>query len=216
MCGIAGYVRTDGLLDAAVLDGMLQCIGHRGPDGCGTWCDPSRGVALAHARLRVQDLTAAADQPMRSADGNVALVYNGEIYNFRELRDELRAEGASFASTGDTEVLLELCRRDPALGFLPRLNGMFAFALWHAPTRTLSLVRDRTGVKPILFAELADGGLAFASEMGALRPILSDLTIDPTAVMQLLTLGFIAAPWSIFAQVRKLRPGHLLRFDDRK
>ncbi len=216
MCGIAGYVRSDGLLDAAVLDGMLQVIAHRGPDGCGTWCDPPRCVAMAHARLRVQDLTPAADQPMRSADGNVALVYNGEIYNFRELRDELRADGVTFASTGDTEVLLELCRRDPTLGFLPRLNGMFAFALWHAPTRTLSLARDRTGVKPILYAELPGGGLAFASEMGALRPILSDLTIDSMAVMQLLTLGFIAAPRSIFSQVRKLRPGHLLRFNDGK
>lgn len=214
MCGIAGYVRSAGLLDATVLDRMLAAISHRGPDGRGTWMEPAAGLALAHARLKVQDLTEAADQPMRSADGAVTLIFNGEIYNFRELRDTLRADGAGFRSTGDTEVLLELCRRDPRLGFLPRLNGMFAFALWHAPTRTLSLARDRTGVKPLLFSERPDGGLAFASEMSALRPVLSDLDMDPRAVEQLLTLGFIAAPGTIFRSVQKLRPGHLLRWQN--
>ena len=211
MCGIAGYVRYPGPPNAAILHRMLEKVAHRGPDGMAMWTQPAGGLAFAHARLKVQDLTEAADQPMHAPDGSVTIVYNGEIYNFPELRAELRADGATFASTGDTEVLLELCRRDPELGFLPRLNGMFAFALWHAPTQTLSLARDRTGVKPLLYGEFPDGGLAFASEMAALRPAMADLTIDPQAVMQLLTLGFIAAPRSIFHQVRKLRPGHLLR-----
>ncbi|HKQ49044.1 MAG TPA: asparagine synthase (glutamine-hydrolyzing) [Phycisphaerae bacterium] len=211
MCGIAGYILPSGLLDAAILNQMLARIRHRGPDGDGTWTSPAEGLAFGHTRLKVQDLTPAADQPMHSPDGRFSLVYNGEIYNFPELRDELRAAGATFRSTGDTEVLLELCRRQPDLAFLPRLNGMFAFALWDATTKTLSLVRDRTGVKPLLYAETR-GGLAFASEMAALRPVLTDEFIDPTAVMQLLTLGFIAAPRTIFTQVRKLRPGHLLRF----
>jgi asparagine synthase (glutamine-hydrolysing) len=211
MCGIAGYFRPAGLLDPAVLECMLQRIHHRGPDGAGVWTDPAAGVAFAHSRLKILDLTAAAHQPMRSADGTVTLIYNGEIYNFAELRDELRAAGAAFKSTGDTEVLLELCRRDPKLRFLPRLNGMFAFAAWHAPTRTLSLARDRTGVKPLLYAAIPPGGLAFASEMAAIRPAVQDLAIDAPAVLQLLTLGFVAAPRTIFAHVHKLRPGCLLR-----
>ncbi len=212
MCGITGYVRPAGLFTPPVLEAMLEAVRHRGPDGTGRWVEPSSGVAFAHARLKVLDLTEAADQPMRSADGAVTLVYNGEIYNFRELRDELRAAGASFTSTGDTEVLLELCRRDPELTFLPRLNGMFAFAVWHAPNRTLTLARDRAGVKPLLYAALSGGGLAFASEMAALRPALTDAAIDPRAVLQLITLGFIAAPRTIFQQVCRLRPGHLLRW----
>jgi asparagine synthase (glutamine-hydrolysing) len=211
MCGIAGYLRPSGLLEPRVLEAMLGAVRHRGPDGHALWTRPDHGLALAHSRLKVQDLTPAADQPMHSADGACVLVYNGEIYNFRELREELAADGAAFRSTGDTEVLLELCRRDPTLAFLPRLNGMFAFALWHAPTATLSLARDRTGVKPLLYSPM-EGGIAFASEMAALRPVLGELTIDPRAVVQLLTLGFIAAPRTIFPQVRRLRPGQLLRW----
>jgi len=212
MCGIAGYIHHDGLLDPSVLDRMLVKIRHRGPDGVGTWTDAAVGLALAHARLKVLDLSEAAYQPMRTADGSVTLIYNGEIYNFQELRDDLRSTGASFRSTGDTEVLLELCRRDPALSFLPKLNGMFAFAVWHAPTKTLSLARDRTGVKPLLYAPLAGKGLAFGSEMAAVRPAVGKLAIDAQAVMELLTLGFVAAPRTIFAQVQKLRPGHLLSY----
>ncbi|MFH1417806.1 MAG: asparagine synthase (glutamine-hydrolyzing) [Planctomycetota bacterium] len=211
MCGIAGYIAETNPPPSGVLAEMLAKIRHRGPDGDGTWTDSANGVGLAHARLKVQDLSDAARQPMRSDDGDVALVYNGEIYNFAELRAELRASGSAFRSTGDTEVLLELCRRDPELAFLPKLNGMFAFGLWHAPTRTLTLVRDRTGVKPLLYAPLEDG-IAFASEMAAVRPALPGLTIDPRAVMQLLTLGFIAAPRTVFYQVHKLPPGHLLRY----
>lgn len=204
-------------MDASILREMIARLRHRGPDGDGSWTSAADGLALGHTRLKVQDLSHAADQPMHSADGKVALVYNGEIYNFRELRDELHAEGASFKSTGDTEVLLELCRRDPDLAFLPRLNGMFAFAVWHAARRTLTLVRDRTGVKPLLYCVAPASSrhanlLAFASEMHALRPAMSDLSIDPAAVMQLLTLGFTVAPRTIFHGVHKLRPGHLLRY----
>lgn len=239
MCGIGGFVRPGGLPDEGVLREMLARLRHRGPDGDGVWTSPRDGLAFVHTRLMVQDLTPAAHQPMCTHDGKVTLIYNGEIYNFRELRDELHAAGASLRSTGDTEVLLELCRRDPDLGFLPRLNGMFAFAVWHAESRTLTLARDRTGVKPLLWAPLSQaakgvgaervtgaagalvedgvsfdspGGLAFASEMHALRPALPGLAIEPVAVVQLLTLGFTAAPRTIFRNVFKLRPGHLLRY----
>lgn len=211
MCGIAGYIRPSGLHPPAVAERMLAAVRHRGPDGDGLWTDPAAGLALVHSRLKVQDLTPAADQPMHSDDRTVSLVFNGEIYNYPELRQELQSEGAVFKSTGDTAVLLELCRRDPDLSFLPRLNGMFAFALWHAPSRTLTLARDRTGVKPLLYAHTPDG-LSFASEMAAIRPATGGVTIDPRAGMQILSLGFIAAPRTIFQQVRKLEPGHLLRF----
>ena len=210
MCGIAGYVRPAGLVDAGLLGRMAEALRHRGPDGRHAWTDARAGVAMTHTRLMVQDLTAAAEQPMTAPDGS-ALVYNGEIYNFRALRDELIADGATFTSTGDTAVLFELCRRDPALGFLPRLNGMFAFAYWHGPTRVLSLVRDRTGVKPLLLAALPGGGVAFASEMGGLRPMLDDPAIDADAVRHILTLGFIAAPRTIFRGVTKLPPGQRAR-----
>jgi len=214
MCGIAGYIRQQGLFAASVADTMTERLHHRGPDGRGVWTDVAHGISLCHARLKVQDLTEAAHQPMRASDGSITLVFNGEIYNFPELRAELLADGATLHSTGDTEVLLELCRRDPTLGFLPRLVGMYAFAAWHAPTRTLHIVRDRTGVKPLLYGELPGGGVAFASELGAIRPALAGESIDPDAVFQLLSLGFIAAPRTVFHQVRKLPPGHRLTYCD--
>ncbi len=213
MCGLAGYVRPAGLLDPAVLDAMSAAVRHRGPDGDGAWTASALGVALGHTRLKVLDLTPAADQPMIDPAGPSALIYNGEIYNFAALRDELAADGARFTSTGDTAVLFELCRRDATFAFLPRLNGMFAFAWWDGARRTLTLVRDRAGVKPLLYAETA-GGLVFGSEMRALRPALTDLSLDAHAVVQLLTLGFIGAPRTIFAEVRRLEPGHLLQWRD--
>src|ERR1043166_8519149 len=129
MCGIAGYVRSAGLHDPVILETMVAEIRHRGPEGDGFWTDPAVGVALGHRRLKILDLTEAAHQPMVSADGKTVLTFNGEIYNYRSLRDELVATGANFTSTGDTAVLLELCHRDPELTFLPRLSGMFAFAV---------------------------------------------------------------------------------------
>src|SRR5215470_18845066 len=126
MCGIAGYVRPAGLLEPSIVERMTTAVDHRGPDGRHYWTDPAAGVAFGHTRLAILDLTPAADQPMVDRAGPMVLIYNGEIYNFAELRTELAAQGATFASTGDTAVLFELCRRDPSLGFLPRLNGMFA------------------------------------------------------------------------------------------
>ncbi|MEE8168951.1 MAG: asparagine synthase (glutamine-hydrolyzing), partial [Phycisphaerae bacterium] len=214
MCGIVGYVRPGGLLGRKRLADAVAALRHRGPEGDGVWTDPERGVALGHTRLKILDLSDAAHQPMVSDDGRVALVYNGEIYNYRELRDELAAGGARFRATGDTAVLLEWCRRDPELAFLPRLNGMFAFALWEVDRGRLTLVRDRTGVKPLLCAEF-NGGVAFASEMRALRHVLDGAErIDRFAAIQLLTLGFIGAPHTIFSDVQRIMPGHLLRWRD--
>lgn len=194
---------------------MVAALDHRGPDGRGMWTDPAAGVALGHTRLAVLDLSHAADQPMIAEPGPVVLVYNGEVYNFLDIRKGLEQRGAAFKSTGDTAVILESCVRDPGLGGIVSFNGMFALAVWDGRSRTLTLARDRTGVKPLLYAE-TDGGIVFASEMRALRPALSRLTIDGHAAVQLLTLGFIGAPRTIFREVRRLEPGCLLRWKDGK
>lgn len=220
MCGIGGYVRAGATPPEALLAEMTADLRHRGPEGDGAWTHVYSAAAgrawcvgLCHARLRILDLTDAAHQPMVTEDGRVALAYNGEIYNYQSLRTELIADGARFTSTGDTAVLLELCRRDPELNFLPRLNGMFAFAVWDSRRGTLTLARDRAGVKPLLHTTVEGGGVAFASEMRPLRRLLAGREcIDAEAVIQHLTLGFTIAPRTILAGVHRLRPGHLLRW----
>ena len=163
MCGIVGY---SGAFEAAALQAGLEAIGHRGPDDSGTFFDSSRGVGLAHARLAILDLSPLGHQPMASADGAVVLVFNGEIYNFRELRSELSVRGFVFRGHSDTEVLLSMYLAEGE-AMLPRLNGIFAFALWDTRSQTLLLVRDGLGVKPLYYAE-TPAGLAFASEIKGL------------------------------------------------
>jgi len=141
MCGIVGF---SGAFRAAALHAGLEAIGHRGPDDSGTFLDSSRGVGLGHARLAILDLSPLGHQPMASADGSVVLVFNGEIYNFRELRSELTARGFAFRGHSDTEVLLSMYLAEGE-AMLPRLNGIFAFALWDTRSQTLLLVRDGLG-----------------------------------------------------------------------
>src|SRR5689334_610163 len=148
---------------------MRDRIAHRGPDGARSWLTttPRAVVGLGHRRLSIIDLTSAADQPMFDSSGELALVYNGEIYNYVELREELRAGGRVFATQSDTEVLLAAYERW-GTDCLPRLNGMFAFALWDGRRGELFLARDRFGEKPLFHARVRGGGYAFASEMKAL------------------------------------------------
>ncbi len=206
MCGIAGT--TDG--DGSFLEAACRRLAHRGPDGHGVWRDAAAGFGLAHTRLAVIDLSDAAAQPMASADGRFVLSYNGEVYNFRELRAELAAKGETFRSQGDTEVVLSLLRREGAAG-LSHLVGMFAIALWDRTERRLLLARDRLGIKPLVYAPLADGGLAFASEIRALatHPGI-DLGIDRRALSEYLACLYVPAPRTIHAGIRKLPPGHVL------
>ncbi|HET6917712.1 MAG TPA: asparagine synthase (glutamine-hydrolyzing) [Acidimicrobiales bacterium] len=168
MCGIVAVVSAD-RLEPEILDAMRDRLAHRGPDGARSWLTetPRAAVGLGHRRLSIIDLTRDADQPMFDASGDVALVYNGEIYNYVELRDELTAEGRTFATESDTEVLIAAYERW-GVDCLPRLNGMFAFALWDGRRRELFLARDRFGEKPLFYTPLAGGGYAFASEMKAL------------------------------------------------
>jgi asparagine synthase (glutamine-hydrolysing) len=214
MCGIAGifHLGTVKPVDPARVTAMCDAIAHRGPDGAGVWHAP--GVALGHRRLSIIDL-AGSPQPMTSADGRAMLVFNGEIYNYRELRAELAAGGATFRTDGDSEVILAAWQKWGE-GCLPRLHGMFAFAIYDVERRTLLLARDRLGVKPLFMAELADGSLAFASELKALsaHPLLRR-TLDPLAVEDYLAWGYVPDHRSILAGVSKLPAGHslLLRHD---
>jgi len=177
MCGIAGSTEAD----RPVLETMKGRLAHRGPDADGVWLD-AQGGGLSHTRLAVIDLSPGGAQPMASECGRYVLSYNGEIYNYRQLRTDLEATGERFRSTSDTEVLLALLRRDgPAA--LQSLVGMFAFALWDRQERALLLARDRLGIKPLVYARLEGGGLAFASEIHALKAHPGiDLEIDRQAL----------------------------------
>ena len=186
---------------------MCDAIAHRGPDGHGVWTAP--GVGLGHRRLSIIDL-AGSPQPMAAADGHAMLVFNGEIYNYRELRQELKEAGASFRTDGDSEVIIAAWQKwgPDCVG---RLHGMFAFAIYDADARTLFLARDRLGVKPLYLAQLSDGSVAFGSELKALlaHPLLRR-EIDPLAVEDYLTWGYVPDNRSILKGVIKLPAGHSL------
>jgi asparagine synthase (glutamine-hydrolysing) len=207
MCGIAGIFHCGTIkpVDPARVVRMCDALVHRGPDDSGVWAAP--GVGLGFRRLAIIDL-AGSPQPMPSADGRAMLVFNGEIYNFRELRRELKALGATFRTDGDGEVILAAYQRW-GVECLSRLHGMFAFAIYDFDKRTLFLARDRLGVKPLFMASLADGSLAFASELkGVLAHPLLRRDVDPLAVEDYLTWGYVPEHRSILKGVEKLPPGH--------
>ncbi|MCD2323949.1 amidotransferase 1, exosortase A system-associated [Sphingomonas sp. IC-56] len=209
MCGIAGlyYPAQARPVDPARIMTMTDALAHRGPDGSGVWTAP--GVGLGHRRLAIIDLECGA-QPMVTPEADLVTVFNGEIYNFREVRAELTAKGAHFVTDSDTEVLLHGWRAwGPAM--LPRLNGMFAFALYDVRRQSLFLARDRFGVKPLHYTQLSDGAVAFASELKGLlaHPLLRRLP-DFRAVEDYLGLGYVPDDASIVAGVRKLAAGHFL------
>jgi asparagine synthase (glutamine-hydrolysing) len=215
MCGIAGlyHLDTPKPVDPARIERMCDALVHRGPDGGGVWTAP--GVGLGHRRLSIIDI-AGSPQPMPSADGRAMLVFNGEIYNYRELREELRGLGAVFHTDGDSEVILAAWQRwGPDC--LPRLNGMFAFAIYDREARTLFLARDRLGVKPLFLAHLADGSLIFASELKGLlaHPSLRR-EIDPLAVEDYLAWGYVPDHRCIVKGVTKLAAGHSLLLEHGK
>lgn len=207
MCGIVGLATI--VPRAVSLTEALACLSHRGPDGQGQYRDEPGGVFLGHTRLAIIDLSPTGHQPMLSADGQVALVLNGEIYNFAELRAELEREGVVFRGHSDTEVLLELYLRDGAAA-LPRLNGIFAFALHDRRLGELFLARDALGVKPLYFSE-GGHGFAFASEIKALLPLLPDeQAIDPVAIHRYLSFLWCPGEGTPLTAVRKLLPGEAL------
>ena len=214
MCGIAGFFTgacEEGAARAA-LTRMTDALVHRGPDASGSWVDASRGIALGHRRLSIVDLSPLGQQPMVSTSGRFWLVFNGEIYNYRALRESLRAQGALFRGHSDTEVLLALIERDGFEAALSQSVGMFAIALWDRHTGRLALARDRFGEKP-LYIGRCQGGLAFASELSALRtlPGVSN-DIEPAALAAYLRHGYVPAPMSMLRDVVKLEPGTIATF----
>jgi len=208
MCGIVAVVGQQDATEA-VQRGIAR-LSHRGPDSRGAWSDRSRGVALGHARLRIIDLSDAAGQPMLSADGRFVLVFNGEVYNYIELRREL--DGYPFRSQSDTEVVLAAWQRWGA-ACLDRFNGMFAFVLWDVQEQRLVAVRDRFGVKPLFHSQLPGGGLAFASEIKALHAAGVPAAHDEIAWASFLAHGVTdLAPRTFWSDVSALPPGSLLEW----
>jgi asparagine synthase (glutamine-hydrolysing) len=215
MCGIAGFIADPAhrqFFDRMeeVARAMDLSLEHRGPDDHDIWLDRDAGVALVHRRLSIVDLSAAGHQPMHSADGCYVIVYNGEVYSHAEIRAEIEATGHRFRGHSDTEVILESVARVGVRSTIDRLIGMFALAIWDRQTRTLTLVRDRLGIKPVYWAKI--GGLfMFGSELKALR-VHPGWTprIRSDAVASFLRHNYIPAPHTIYHDVYKLEPGTIL------
>jgi len=213
MCGIAGFFTPQPPLDATeVLRRMNDTIAHRGPDAQGQWFEPAQGVALAHRRLAIVDLTEQGRQPMRSASGRYVIVFNGEIYNFLRIRADLEGLGHQFRGHSDTEVMLAAFEEWGLEPSLRRFVGMFAFALWDSTQHELTLARDRLGKKPLYYS-LTNGTLLFGSELKALRPFPGfDPNIDRQALTLFLRYCYIPAPLTIYDGVSKLEAAHFVRF----
>jgi asparagine synthase (glutamine-hydrolysing) len=214
MCGIAGIWDPhaqggrDGLAEAAAR--MAESLRHRGPDAGDLWCDLDAGFALAHRRLSIIDLSPTGAQPMVSSCGRFVLSFNGEAYNFAELRRELEAAGRRFRGHSDTEVIVEGAAQWGVEPLVKRLIGMFALALWDREAHCLYLIRDRLGIKPLYWAQQG-GGLIFASELKALRASPGfNPALDRDALALFLRLAYIPAPATIYQGVKKLPPGAML------
>jgi len=214
MCGIAGLVdwrvATSANALRAIGEAMTETLRHRGPDAGEVWVEAEGGVALGQRRLAIIDLSPGGAQPMHSADRRHVITFNGEIYNYREIRRELEASGRFMRSDSDTEVLLEACAFWGVEAAIERAIGMFAFGLWDRTTRTLVLARDRLGIKPLYYAVTPERVL-FASQLKAFRGCPNwQPTIDNDAVVGYLRHAYIAQPRTIYREAEKLAPGHIL------
>ncbi len=210
MCGIAGYALRNGQADPRTVRAMCGRIRHRGPDDEGIYCDGGCGIGMR--RLNVIDLQ-TGHQPIFNEDGTIAIVFNGEIYNYRELRRDLIAHGHRFTTRSDTETLVHLYEEEGVAG-LSKLRGMFAFAVRDRKRRTLFLARDRYGKKPLHYAAIP-GGFYFASELKCLSAAGLSFDVDNEALRLYFQLGYIPDPWTVFRQVRKLPPGSwMIAHDD--
>ena len=216
MCAIAGFINFSSFFKNPedVLHDMARALAHRGPDASGIWFHAPTRTGLAHTRLKIIDCTDAAAQPMRSRSGRFTLVYNGEIYNFQELREELRALGVEFRSESDTEVLLAAIETWGIQGAARRAVGMFAFAVHDAQERTLHLVRDRIGVKPLYYGWIGQGDtrlFAFASELKAIVCVPHfERVVDREALADYFQFLYVPAPRTIWKGVSKLAPAHIM------
>ena len=211
MCGIAGFLATGaGRPGPELLAAMGNTMAHRGPDGSGEWLSPDGRAGLAHRRLAILDLSEGGAQPMVSDDRRFAISFNGEVFNYREIREELKGRGHAFRSDSDTEVMLAACREWGVEGAVSRFIGMFAFALWDDRERKLSLVRDRLGIKPLFLAR-APGLVLFASELkGIMACPAFSREVDRAALQHYLSFQYVPAPLAIFRDAEKVLPGHIV------
>lgn len=212
MCGIAGVLDRNGLSGAdlaRLARAMGEAIAHRGPDGDGLWVDDSTGVAFAHRRLAILGLGPEGTQPMLSSNHRWVICYNGEVYNFRVLKEHPSLSDVAWRGNSDTEVILESIARRGIEATLDDMNGMFAFALFDRRDRKLHLVRDRLGIKPLYFRAEQDR-VIFGSELKALRAAGGSFEINPEALASYLRLAYVPEGYSIFKGVGKLRPGEML------
>ncbi len=212
MCGIIGWLNKEGEIHLPEFDSMRDTLAHRGPDGAGSRLFQSGKVALGHRRLSFLDLGEGGSQPMACADDRFHLTFNGEIYNYKEVRQILESKGYTFRSESDTEVLL-VGYKALGKGILPLLKGMFAFGIWDNEAKKLFLARDRFGIKPLYYYQTAKGFL-FASEIKGIQACPSiTLSLDLTALTDYLTYRFVPSPRSIWREVSKLPPAHSLEYD---
>jgi asparagine synthase (glutamine-hydrolysing) len=214
MCGIAGIVNTAASFSAEALVSMVKDMTdqmiHRGPDDSGVWVAPGKVCAFGQRRLSIIDLSPAGHQPMISSDGKAVITFNGEIYNYLELRAELKAQGVQFRTQTDTEVLLESLRTWGDAAF-QKFDGMYAFALFDETTKEILIGRDPFGEKPLYYTQTTDY-FAFASELHCLTKLPHfDFSVDDSAVAELLMLQYIHAPRTMYRGVKKLPPGHFMR-----
>ena len=214
MCGIAGRYGQPSESAAELVSGMVRSLEHRGPDDTGLEVLADGRVVLGHRRLSILDLSPLGHQPMRAEDGQTWIVFNGEIYNFREIRSELESKGHSFRTESDTEVILVAYREWGLKEAVIRFHGMFAFAIWDGATRALHLCRDRFGVKPLYFVKSGEG-VAFASELRALN--LAGLTsreVDARSVAHFIQYGYFSMGTSVFTDVSSVRPGTIVSIQE--
>jgi asparagine synthase (glutamine-hydrolysing) len=214
MCGIAGRASTGGGVSLNLVTRMRDTLRHRGPDDAGAWVSPDTRVGLGHRRLSIIDLSAAGRQPMTDHSGTLQIVFNGEIYNYQDVRKDLEAHGHHFRTATDTEVILE-AYREWGTECLAHFNGMFGFALFDMTAGRLFLARDRAGEKP-LFYSIRDGTLTFASELKALfADPCSPRVLDPDALDYYLAFGYVPGDRCLIRGAQKLPQGHALTFDVR-
>ena len=219
MCGIAGLIDTSVAPDRSAIrrraQAMADALAHRGPDGADVWSDPEVAVTLVHRRLAIIDLTPTGAQPMLSSDGRWVISYNGEVYNAEAIAADPQMAGLIRRGTSDTEVIVESVARRGLDRTLVDLNGMFAIALWDRATRTLHLVRDRLGIKPLFYGHTG-AGFCFASELKSFAAAGFAFEIEPASVASFLRFGYVPAPHSIYRDVAKVRPGEVVSVASRR
>ena len=210
MCGIAGFASLSGRevgKSHRFLSVLGDLISHRGPDGYGSWTDPTHIVGLVHRRLAIIDLTEQASQPM-TGHGELTVSYNGEIYNYKELKEDAEKRGVSFFSNSDTETILSTYS-EYGIEAPKHLRGMFAYALWDENRKRLVIARDRFGIKPLYYA-IVDDLFVFASEAKALLPFLPSITTNSDALAEYLTFQYSISDKTLFEGIHQVMPGHTI------